>query len=158
MTQPPFFCLSPLIVKKEVNVCVQLLQACYGMLHVMDTHSHCRIYGATVVMSHPHFSVARLSVCLLIARSHETVIKINHRRQSHYFVCLLPHIKLINYEKEGEYPCPGFVTASDMLCYAACYGHRKQFYDCESLAIYRLGDLSVITCVTLRITIYSNKS
>ena len=82
----------------------------------------------------------------------------NHRRQSHYFVCLLPHIKLINYEKEGEYPCPGFVTASDMLCYAACYGHRKQFYDCESLEIYRLGDLSVITCVTLRITIYSNKS
>ena len=40
----------------------QLPQTCYGMLHVMDIHTHHHIYtGVTVVMNRPHLSVARLN-------------------------------------------------------------------------------------------------
>ena len=53
--KPTLFCLLyliKLITKKEVNFrahSLQLPQTCYGMLHVIDTHTHRYIYTVTVV-------------------------------------------------------------------------------------------------------------
>ena len=57
----PFVCqlsLIKLITKKEVNISahsLRLPQTCYGMLHVMDTHTHrcIRIYRVKVAMPRP---------------------------------------------------------------------------------------------------------
>ena len=51
--------ITSLIVTKKVNIRVhglRLPQTCYGVPHVMDTHTHCPIHSVTVVLS-----VARLS-------------------------------------------------------------------------------------------------
>ena len=52
--------LVRLITKREVNISAQSLRlprTCHGMLHVMDTHTHHRIYSVTVVMPHPHVKI-----------------------------------------------------------------------------------------------------
>ena len=52
----PIVCLLPLFIRKEVNVSahgLRLSQTSYGMLHVMDTHTHLRIYSVTVAMPRP---------------------------------------------------------------------------------------------------------
>ena len=36
---------------------LRLPRTCPGMLHVMDTHTHHRIYSVTVVMPRPHVKI-----------------------------------------------------------------------------------------------------
>ena len=48
------------MTKREMNNNahnLRLPRTCHGMLHVTDTHTHHRIYSATVVMPHPHVKI-----------------------------------------------------------------------------------------------------
>ena len=52
--------LVKLITKREVNISAQSLRlpwTRHGILHVIDTHTHHRIYSVTVVVPRPHIKI-----------------------------------------------------------------------------------------------------
>ena len=62
---PVFVCCHVYQIGQEKGgeyPCPWFVTACYGMLHVMETHTHRLIYSVTVAMPRPHLSVARLCV------------------------------------------------------------------------------------------------